>query len=583
VTSRRQFLTRAGAASAALVASSWLPSPNRAVAAPAWTSAARLDSLRAQLGSRLIAVEPPLQACNLNPSGPDCAQRLADLQNPFFNEDQPGATQTTGWLDAWEAAVSPSAVAAESAQDVSAAVNFARANGVRLAIKGTGHDYLGRSNAPDSLLIWTHNMRDITVHDAFIVAGGSGEGVPAISVGAGTRWLEAYTAATPLGRYVQGGGCTSVGAAGGFIQGSGFGSFSKRFGSGAAGVLEYEVVTADGKILLANDAQNQDLFWALRGGGGGTFGVVTRATLLSHDIPNLTGLVRGSIKAHSDNDFRKLIGAFIGFYPANLNNQHWGEQVTVGSDNSLQVTMTFLDLTEADARSSWQPLLDWVDAQPDSYAVDMNFLSIPFASLWDAAWWDNVDPSFITRDGRPGAPSSRYWWSTNQGEVSQFVYSYLSRWLPVHLFSPPSADRFADALFGASRQHGVTLHFNKGLSGAEEDAVERTRRTPVNPVVFDAAALLIVGAHQESAYPGVPGHEPDLAQGRISAAKANAAIRIIRDLTPGGGAYVNEADFFEPDWQTSFWGPHYPRLLEIKRKYDPENMFRVHHGVGSET
>ena len=94
-------------------------------------------------------------------------------------------------------------------------------------------------------------------------------------------------------------------------------------------------MTADGTIVIANDAQNQDLFWALRGGGGGTFGVVTRATLLSHPIPQLGGLATGSLKANSDNAFRALIGEVVRFYPARLNNPHWGEQITVNSDNSL--------------------------------------------------------------------------------------------------------------------------------------------------------------------------------------------------------------------------------------------------------
>jgi FAD/FMN-containing dehydrogenase len=57
---------------------------------------------------------------------------------------------------------------------------------------------------------------------------------------------------------------------------------------------------------------------------------------------------------------------------------------------------------------------------------------------------------------------------------------------------------------------------------------------------------------------------------------------VIRALAPGAGAYVNEADYFEPDWQASFWGANYPRLREIKQRYDPANIFRVHHGVGSE-
>jgi FAD/FMN-containing dehydrogenase len=56
----------------------------------------------------------------------------------------------------------------------------------------------------------------------------------------------------------------------------------------------------------------------------------------------------------------------------------------------------------------------------------------------------------------------------------------------------------------------------------------------------------------------------------------------IRALTPGAGTYVNEADYFEPGWQESFWGANYPRLREIKQHYDPANIFRVDHGVGSE-
>jgi FAD/FMN-containing dehydrogenase len=61
-----------------------------------------------------------------------------------------------------------------------------------------------------------------------------------------------------------------------------------------------------------------------------------------------------------------------------------------------------------------------------------------------------------------------------------------------------------------------------------------------------------------------------------------AAMGPVRRITPGAGSYPNETDFFEADWQESFWGANYPRLLEIKRRYDPHNVFRVHHGVGSE-
>src|SRR5262249_57744856 len=107
-------------------------------------------------------------------------------------------------------AASAYAVAAESPADVAVAVNFARDHGLRLVVKGTGHDYLGRSNAAGSLLVWTHAMRKIESHDAFVPMGCTRAGIPAVSLGAGTRWIEAYQEVTGKhGRYVQAGGCTT--------------------------------------------------------------------------------------------------------------------------------------------------------------------------------------------------------------------------------------------------------------------------------------------------------------------------------------------------------------------------------------
>jgi hypothetical protein len=137
-------------------------------------------------------------------------------------------------------------------------------------------------------------------------------------------------------------------------------------------------------------------------------------------------------------------------------------------------------------------------------------------------------------------------------------------------------------LFDASRHARVAMHFNKGLSGAPADVLAREEETSINPLVRDAATLVIIASKQAPIFPGIAGHEPDLAKGRAATAEISAAMKILRDATPGGGTYANEADYFEPDWQTSFYGVHYDRLLDIKRKYDPGNLLRVHHGVGSE-
>lgn len=586
---RRQLLLSAGAVSGIAVVGASCTDESavglgRPVARPTgWPDADAWQDLNQRVSGRLIQPVSPLRSCSLDPSSAECETALEAMKNPFFHEDQVGSTQSTGWMDAWQSAVSPYAVEAETAQDIAAAVDFAREHGVRLVVKGAGHDYLGRNNAPDSLLVWTHRMRNTNMHDAFVPAGAPNgtDGVAALSVGAGTRWIEAYAAATNAGRYVQGGGCTSVGASGGFIQGSGFGSFSKAFGTGAGGVLEFEVVTADGEVRVVNRHQDPDLFWALRGGGGSTFGIVARTTLLAHPIPNNTGTVSGTIVAKDDAAYEDVVGAVVAFYPAALDNPSWGEQIRFRTDRTVEFALTFLDLSRAAAEATFATLLEPLRAQPDRFEVDVSFVEIPFERLWDVTWWQENDPDFVVLDPRPNQPDNQYWWSGNQGEVGAYWFAYESRWVPTSML----VDRPAEAtrmLVDTSKLRNLTFQINKGLSGQSAESRERDRDTALHPTAFDAAALIIMASAQQYAYPGITGHEPDRAKGARERDEVTAAMSIVRDALPGQGAYANEASFFTDDWKNEFWGSNYERLLEIKRRVDPTNLFRVHHGVGSD-
>jgi FAD/FMN-containing dehydrogenase len=539
------------------------------------------SELAAKLGSRLLDVGAPLAACLAGGDGRECAEALASLRNPWAIEDDPGAFHTTGWYGAHVSRHSPWVVAAESAADIAAAVDFAREHGAGLVIKGTGHDYLGRSCDPGSLMIWTHRMREVTVHDAFVPAGSpaGAAGVPAITVGAGTRWLEAYQALLPRGRYVQGGGCVTVGAAGGFIQGGGFGSLSRRYGTAAGNMLEAEVVLASGEIVTASAYQHPDLFWALRGGGGGTFGVVCRLTLATYPAPRTLGLVTGTITASSDADFSRLLGRLALVLP-DLCDDHWGEHVAFAFINVAEFGLQAADLPDDQLQALWAPFLDWVTAQPDAYRCDVSVRTLPFF-VWDHEVRSRLAPDSICYDDRPCAPPGRFWNAGSQFEVSWYVHAYQSQWLPRRLLDDP--DTLADTLFRASRPWGVRLDFNKALSGAAASALARDRATAINPAVFDAAALVLCAAWQERAYPGVPGHEPDVRLAEAGRQAVTRVMDVIRAAAPEAGSYVNETDYHQADWQHAFWGDNYARLLEIKHAYDPCNLFRVHHGVGSET
>jgi FAD/FMN-containing dehydrogenase len=368
----------------------------------------------------------------------------------------------------------------------------------------------------------------------------------------------------------------------GLILGGGFGSWSKAYGQAGASLLEAEVVTADGDVKIANACTNPDLFWALKGGGGG-FGVVTRVTLRTHAPPDSFGFVAATIKASSDEAYRRIIAKAVEFYRDSLFNPHWGEQIVFAPAGVVSIFMVFQGLDQQQAEAVWKPFFDWVTAAPQDFAVTPSprVFAAPARHFWEPAALKTV-PGVVLSDDRPDAPVDNIFWASNLEEAGRVWYAYQSAWLPQSLLQDNQRERLVNALFAAAKHWGVSLHFNKGLAGATADAIAAARGTAMNPGVIDAFALAISGAGGPPAYPDIPGHEPDKAGGQARAAKVTAAMDEVRKLVPRVGSYVWEADYFQPHWQEAFWGDNYTRLLAIKTKYDPDGLFFLHHGVGSE-
>ena len=545
---------------------------------PAWPGEARWAALKQAVGGRLVQPRTVWATCEAQPGTPACLASLKDMQNPFFLGDDPGGTQVSGWLDAWTPKASAYAVAARSSSDVVEAVNFARRNNLRLVVKGGGHSYLGGSNAPDSLLIWTRAMNRIELHDAFVPAGCAVKPTPAVTLGAGCMWIDAYTAVTTqAGRYVQGGGCTTVGVAG-LVQGGGFGSFSKQYGLAAASLLQAEIVTADGRLCTVNAGQDPDLFWALQGGGGGSFGVVTSLTLKTHDLPEHFGFVGAKIKAASPEAYRRLVGRFVDHYAEALFNPHWGEAFNLYKD-VVEVSMVFQGLTTDEAKAIWAPFFDWVRASPK----DFTFVEDAYVGASRARdWWDVKNNPGMILDRRPDAEPGHGWWRGDREQVSMFIHGYDSLWLPASLLQPGARARLADGLTAASQSTIVRLHFNKGLAGAAPEVNAAAQRCATNPAVADAFCLTIVANGGPPPFPGLPGPKPDMAAAHRDARDIAQGAAVLKTLAPEAGSYISETDFFRPDWRPAFWGANYPRLKAIKDRYDPDGYFFVHHGVGSE-
>ncbi|CDO71586.1 hypothetical protein BN946_scf184911.g56 [Trametes cinnabarina] len=275
-----------------------------------WPSTDDFASLQKQLSQPLLHPLPPASPCYpiSHPSG-DCDEVHQQWTNASWRAHQPGAMQgenfetfvfsngttsacfmdTSLGVPCTQGSVPVIGVDARDDVDLQAAVRFAASHNLRLVVKGTGHDLSGRSTARGSFIIWTHNMKNITFHDTFTPQGApqSDAHDHAITLGSGVQWQEAYEAVTAKNRVLVGGLSAggTVGAAGGWVLGGGHSVLSPSFGLGVDNALQFTMISSNGTRYVANAYQYANLFFALRGGGGGTYGVVTSVTYQTH--PNL--------------------------------------------------------------------------------------------------------------------------------------------------------------------------------------------------------------------------------------------------------------------------------------------------------
>jgi hypothetical protein len=203
---------------------------------------------------------------------------------------------------------------------------------------------------------------------------------------------------------------------------------------------------------------------------------------------------------------------------------------------------------EPEAQALWGPFLDEIRADPNyRFAREVQIHALPARHLWDAEFLKQHAPATLVADGRPAAPAHHFLWAGDADQVGVFLHAYRSAYLPARLLAAEQQSALADA---------------------------------VNPEALEAFALAICAGGGPPAYAGMPA--PDFAAARVEAVVINRAMEELLRVAPAAGSYVSESNYFEAQWQTSFWGPNYGKLAAVKRAYDPEGLFWVHHGVGSE-
>lgn len=170
-----------------------------------------------------------------------------DTCNPLL---APNGTCTLGNMASYAVEVTDAASAA-------AGIKFARQRSLRLTIKNTGHDYLGRSSGKGSLVLWAHNLNSMEVLN-YTSPSYSG---PALRMGAGVEAYKAISLASQYGLRVVVGYCVTVSLAGGYSQNGGYGPLGSSYGTASDQTLEFEVITADGRHLVASPTNNTGLYW----------------------------------------------------------------------------------------------------------------------------------------------------------------------------------------------------------------------------------------------------------------------------------------------------------------------------------
>ena len=204
------------------------------------------------------------------------------------------------------------AVKVANISDIQNALAFANERNIRFVIRNTGHDYYGKSTGAGGLGIWTQFLKSFEVldHQSLYYTG------KAVKVGAGIQTEEATVMADSAGLTIIGGSCPTVGLAGGYSQGGGLGPLTSTYGFAADQVLEWQVITANGKVVTATPIDNADLYWALSGGGGGTYGVVFSMTVKAYKNELTASANLTFPNAGSQDAFYEAVKAFHSCLPA---------------------------------------------------------------------------------------------------------------------------------------------------------------------------------------------------------------------------------------------------------------------------
>jgi FAD/FMN-containing dehydrogenase len=558
---------------------------------PCWPPDSVFEALNNTVSGRLLRSVPPAAVCYPEQPTYDaklCTMVLSQWYNSSFHAASPTSIGAPSWADNPCPPIFPNGtsvngdphagakgctigrypvfvVNATEAAHIRATIQFAKMHNIRLVIKNSGHSFQGRSTGLGSISVYTHHYRGFEIHEAFQPDNcpSTSPRVSAVTVAAGETDETMYSYLDAHGLVAVGGSNPTVGIMGWFT-GGGQGPLSSTYGMGADNVLQVRVVTAAGELLTASECQNSDLFWALRGGGGSTFGVVVEAAVKTFPTPQTTVHSFSATVVGFDNatgyslDFWR-VAAYLQSEMARLRQGGMQGYYYTNQPYPLPMTYTF----------SWFMYLF------DQPAGAAEALVAPIQQALDT-WADSHPGVSITHSANTTAyPSYLPAWTAaaTKEPAAWFGAALGSRLISAETFAGDQ-EHMARAFMNATDPSGGGGHVssvcelvanqdNRGMDVALHPA---WRDTLVSVVLLETFVDTFTPAMKTAAFERM----------------TRERMPVLKALAPGTGGYFNEADPYDPDFGETGWGENYPRLRELKKKWDPADVFWCLGCVGSD-
>jgi FAD/FMN-containing dehydrogenase len=419
----------------------------------------------------------------------------------------------------------------ENDSDVISALTFVQEHNMHVTSRCGGHGYAGYSTT-EGLVI------DVTPMNSIIL--GNGE----VTIGAGARLVDVYDQLTAQGVCIPLGSCLSVGISG-LTLGGGIGVVDRAYGLTCDNLISAEIITAQGNKLQCNNTDNSDLFWALRGGGGGNFGVVTSFTFKTHVTSDIT-----VFEAYfSFDDFEEVMAQWqtlAQYWP----NEMWGQIIPnwISSNTPVLQVRAFCLNSQSEATPYWEEFINSINtaAQPTKITTD-SYRNIMLGNCSDSIAACHISSQFT------------------EGQMQRSAFAASSDYFNV-IVPPIGITTLKNFITDSIANNDRGMIIINTMAGAINNINPNDTAFPHRMAIISTEYYTYLPISSSA-------EQIDKAQ-----AWENSFREVMKPWS-SGGAYVNYIDPLIEDWQYAYYGDNYARLRDIKFKYDPVHLFQIPQGI----